>query len=65
VEEAVAFAIVGTWAISGKDITVVIDITGIKQLVELIARLAATGHVRSNIVEAAKAPGEGDMARVV
>jgi hypothetical protein len=65
VEEAVAFAVVRSRAVEAQHVAVVVNVTGVKELVVLVAWFTSSSHVWPNVVQVAKALGELDMRCVV
>ena len=63
-EEPVATAIVVPWAVHRQDFAIVVHVPGVKELVEVVARLAAALDVRADVVEGAEAAGESDVLGV-
>jgi hypothetical protein len=55
VEEGVAAAVVVARTVNSENIAFAVNIASIKELIEVVARLAATGHVRAYVVEVAEA----------
>lgn len=52
-------------AVRINDIALVVDVAGVKQLEELVARFAAASHVSAGVVEFTQAPREGDMGGII
>jgi hypothetical protein len=65
VEEAVAFAIVRPRTVEAQHVAIVVDVTGVKELVVFVAWFASSGHVWPDVVQVAESPGELDVRCVI
>jgi hypothetical protein len=65
VEETVAFAIVRPRAVEAQHVAVVVNVTGVEELVVFVAWFTSSSHVWPNVVQVAEALGELDMRCVV
>lgn len=64
-EEAVAAAIMVARAVDGQDLTIVVNVACVKELVIVVARFAAARDVGADVIEVPKSAGEGYVASVI
>ena len=64
-EEAVPFPVVRPWAVEGENFALVVYVSGVEELVVVVAGFAAAGHVGADVVEVAEAAGEVYVRYVV
>lgn len=59
------FPVLSPWTVWVKDVPLVVDITGVEELVEPVSGFAAVNHVPPHRVQLADALGELDMGGIV
>jgi hypothetical protein len=58
-------SVVVSGAVDAKNVAFAVHVSSVEEFVVAVAWFAAAGHVWSDVVEVAEAPGEGDVGCVV